>query len=115
MVKKRDYSRYKVEEVLDTISEGKGNWGKFLIKASMDDGPSTVDIRHLGIDEDGEYIIGKGISLRDDEADKLTDSLLEHGYGDMITLAREYKKRKNTFYPKETTEDEVISDIEKRA
>jgi hypothetical protein len=40
----------------------------------------------------------KGISLTDEEADKLTDSLITNGFGNIVTLAREYKHRKETYY-----------------
>ena len=110
-----DDSRYKIEEILDVIGEPKNNWGKFILKATMDDGPEMIDIRNLGKKEDGSYTIGKGISLRNDEADQVTDSLLKHGFGDMLNLTKEYKKRKNTFYPSDYTEDDVINDLENRA
>jgi hypothetical protein len=99
MAKKKDYDRYTIEEIIDTISESeKANWGKFLLRASMDDKPSTIDIRHIGIDKNNKYIIGKGISLNNKEADKLTNSLVTNGYGDTDVIEEAIKKRKSVYY-----------------
>ena len=46
-----DPSRFKVEEVIDNISESaNSNWGKFLIRASFDDGPANINIRTKKMD-----------------------------------------------------------------
>ena len=97
--KEKDYNRYHIEEILDTISERKeSNWGKFLVRASLDDNPSTVDLRNLCIKEDGTYKIGKGISLNNMEADKATDALVSHGFGTYEVLQKECDRRKRIFY-----------------
>ena len=98
--KKKDYSRYKVEEIIATITESdKSDWGKFIIRASMDDAASTIDIRHLGINKDTkEYIIGKGISMSPSETDRVTDSLVLNGYGHTGILEEAIQKRKSVYY-----------------
>jgi hypothetical protein len=99
---KEYYSRYQIEEVLTTLSKNeKTKWGKFVIRSSYNDAPSTLSIRQLGENEDGTYIIGKGINLDDNEADRLTESLVDTGYGDLDTLEASCKKRRSIYYPEE--------------
>ena len=101
-------SRYNIEKVLTTLSQNENSkWGKFVVKAAMDDSPSTLDIRHLGEKEDGTFIIGKGISLNDTEADRLTESLVDNGYGDLDVLEASCKRRRSVYYPEDN--DDGIS------
>lgn len=82
MAKKKDFSRYKIEEIVATISEKKNSdWGKFIVKASMDDKPSTIDIRNLKIAPNGDITLGKGISLSNEEVDSLVEILIMVGFG----------------------------------
>jgi hypothetical protein len=104
--KEKDYSRYKIDQIIEGLSKSqRSDWGKYLLRASMDDSPSTIDIRYLALHDDGTYNVGKGISLTDEEADKLTDSLITNGFGNIVTLAREYKHRKETYYSNISDED----------
>jgi hypothetical protein len=99
MAKNKDYSRYSIEETICTLSQSeKSKWGKFVVKASMDDSPATLDIRHLCQKDDGTYIIGKGISLNDTEADALTESLVDNGYGNLDKLEESCKRRRSIYY-----------------
>ena len=101
MAKKKswDANRYSIEEIVDTISErSNSNWGKFIIRARMDDHPSTLDLRNLSLDNEGNVEkIGKGISLSNDEADNLTNLLFEHGYGSSERMEKAIKKRKKMY------------------
>lgn len=95
---KKDYdpSRYKVEEIIENISESNSsNWGKFIIRASFDDKPSTIDIRNMKMGE--EPIIGKGISLSDEEVDTVVNTLISKGYGNIDILQEEIKRRQKVF------------------
>ena len=105
--KKWDAERYQIEEVVDTISErSNSNWGKFIIRARMDDHPSTVDLRNLALDSEGKVSkIGKGISLSAEEADRLTDLLCEHGYGNEEKIRKSLKKRKEMYGFSEKDDD----------
>ena len=78
-----DINRYTIEEVLGTVSEKENSdWGKFIVKARMDEHVSNIDIRNLKFSSDGKLDkIGKGISLTEVEADTLTDLLIENGFG----------------------------------
>lgn len=97
MAKKNyDPSRYQVEEIIENISESaNSNWGKFIIRASFDDKPSTVDIRNMKVGD--EPIIGKGISLTDEEVDKVVDVLVSRGYGSVDTMKTEIERRNKIF------------------
>ena len=88
-------SKYKVEEIIETLSEGYNDWGKFVVKARYDDKPSTIDIRRIKFGE--ETIMGKGISLSDPECDKVVDSLAKRGYGTTEVLEDEIKRRKKMY------------------
>ena len=91
-----DASKYKVEEIIETISEGKNNdWGKFIIKARFEDNPSTIDIRRMKFGE--ETVVGKGISLTDGECDKVVNSLAQRGYGSSEVFEKEIKRRKKMY------------------
>lgn len=99
--KKKDYDpeRYQIEEFIETISESKeSNWGKFVLKAKMDDNPSTID-RHIKVGD--KPFIGKGISLSDLECDSVVDCLLKRGYGRTEVLEEELENRKTLYGFKE--------------
>ena len=98
MGKKKDFSKYSIKEILATISEKKNsNFGKYVAKCAFDKKAPTIDIRNLGITDDGNYIIGKGISLTPDETEKLSNVLIDLGYGDTIKMEDSIKKRKKMY------------------
>ena len=51
---------------------------KEVLRMIWNDNPVTVDIR--SVDKQNNFV-GKGISLSDEECDKLVDILLDRGYG----------------------------------
>lgn len=98
--KKKDYdnTRYTVEEVIDTLSEGKCGWGKRIVRGYMDDNPSTIDVRYLKIDEeDGSYRPGKGISLSDEDCDGVVNALVRRGFGSSDVLSSELERRERVY------------------
>lgn len=104
-MKNRGDYRYRVEDVLCTLSEGKSGWGKFVVRASYDDNPTNVGIRYLKHDEEtDEFTIGKGISLTDEEADTLTETMVDNGYGDLEKLEASCKKRRSVYYPEDDSD-----------
>lgn len=109
-----DPSRFKVEEVIDNISESaNSNWGKFLIRASFDDGPANINIRSMKMDE--EPVIGKGISLTDEEVDTMVDKLVDIGFGSIDVLQSAINKRKSQYggFSFGDTDDDVLTiDVE---
>ena len=92
---------YAVESVLGVISESTSSpWGKYVITARNGDKPSTTDVRNLrrGTTGDVQFeTIGKGISLNGFEADKLTDIMLENGFGTTEVLEAELARRKSMY------------------
>ena len=91
-----DPTRYKIEDMWETISERpNSNWGKFLFRGRFDDNPSTVDIRNVKIG--GERIVGKGISLTDEETDTVVNALVKRGYGSIEVFDEEKKRRRKLY------------------
>ena len=66
-----------VIERIDTLKET-NNYSKEVLRMIWGDNPVTVDIRVVN---KSNNFIGKGISLTDEECDKLVDILLDRGYG----------------------------------
>ena len=104
MAKKKHFKKvketmYHVNEIIATISRNENsNWGKFVAKCAMDDQPETIDVRHIGFDkETGNYKVGKGVALNNEEADILTDTLVSLGYGHLEVLDKEVKRRKKLY------------------
>lgn len=99
---------YKIEKVLGNISESKSsNWGKFVVRARLKDNPSTVDIRNLKVNEDGEFTIGKGVSLSNEDTDRLANLLVKLGYGDTEEIKSSIYDR-DVLYGKEEPEPKQI-------
>ena len=62
---------------LGTLKES-NNYSKEVLQMIWGDNPVTLDIRMVNKTND---FVGKGISLSDEECDKLVDILLDEGYG----------------------------------
>ncbi len=115
MGKKNKPLEFKVEELIGPVKESKNsNWCKYIAKISYNDRPANVDIRNIQFKEDGDYFLGKGISLTDEECDTMVDILLERGYGSIDQIAYVYDKRKSFFDGDFFSEEEIIEDKRKR-
>jgi hypothetical protein len=64
-----DASRYKIEEIIETLSEGKNNdWGKFIVKAIIENADNTgniidkriIDVKRSDSGEDLTVILDDG-------------------------------------------------------
>ena len=73
---KKEFKSEVIERVA-TLKETNG-YTKEVIRMIWGDNPITMDIRMVNKSND---FIGKGISLSDEECDKLVDILLDRGYG----------------------------------
>ena len=73
---KKEFKSEVIERVA-TLKETNG-YTKEVIRMIWGDNPITMDIRMVNKSND---FIGKGISLSDEECDKLVDVLLDRGYG----------------------------------
>ena len=66
-----------VIERIGTLKETNG-YTKEILRMIWSDNPITTDIRMVN---KSNNFVGKGISLSDEECDKLVDILLDQGYG----------------------------------
>ena len=76
MANKKEFKSEVIERI-DTLKET-NNYSKEVIRMIWGDNPITIDIRVVN---KSNNFIGKGISLTDEECDKLVDILLDRGYG----------------------------------
>ena len=76
MANKKEFKSEVIERI-DTLKET-SNYSKEILRMIWGDNPVTVDIRVVN---KSNNFIGKGISLTDEECDKLVDILLDRGYG----------------------------------
>lgn len=77
MAKNKDFKHEVIEHLTD-LKEYNSDYSKSVLRMIWGDNPITVDIRMMNKSKD---FIGKGISLTDEECDKLVDTLLDNGYG----------------------------------
>jgi hypothetical protein len=73
---KKEFKSEVVEHIA-ILKEGE-RYQKEVLRMIWNDNPITVDIR--SVDKNSNFV-GKGISLSDEECDKLVDILLDRGYG----------------------------------
>ena len=104
MAKKKHFKKvketmYHVNGIIAELSHNENStWGKYVARCAMNDEPETIDVRHIGFDKvTGNYKVGKGVALNPTEADILTDTLLELGYGHIEVLDKELKRRKKLY------------------
>lgn len=91
---KDDFS-YEMIEFLGSIKESpSSDWSKSVARISWNGNPSTIDIRNMNL---GKDIMGKGISLSDEEADSLVDLLLSEDYGSIEMIESALNKKKCRF------------------
>jgi hypothetical protein len=84
-----------IEEVIGVLKENdKNDWVKAVARISWGDNPATLDIRNINM---AKMQPMKGISLSDEEADRLTTILLENDYGDLAELEAAVKRKKSRF------------------
>ena len=98
--------KYDLIEIYDTIEE-KGNWATLLTKVSWKGRPPVYDIRKydmrtLGTDN---VVMGKGCSIESDESmDRLTDKLIEMGFGSSKNV-KEVMNRDEDFFDYDEEDD----------
>lgn len=73
---KKDFDNEVIEHI--AVLKESDKYSKEVVRMRWFDNPITVDIRMVNKTND---FIGKGISLSDEECDKLVDILLDRGYG----------------------------------
>lgn len=102
MAKKDDFT-FKVEDFFGSVKESDHHdWTKAVLRITWGDSPTTVDIRNVNM---GQNRMGKGISLTNEEVDKLVDILLPYDYGTLSALEDALAKRKNLFMIQDAIEN----------
>ena len=79
--------KYDINEEFGTeiISEG-GNSFLAMRKISWNGGNEKLDIRKYLINSEGNEIMGKGVSITDEDANTLVNLLIDKGYGNPKTI-----------------------------
>lgn len=102
---KKEDIKYEMIEFLGSVKENSNSdWSKSVARISWNDKPSTIDIRNMNLSQE---IMGKGISLTDEEVDNLVDLLLSEDYGTVEALTEALEKKKNRFTI-QSNEDDLI-------
>lgn len=101
--KKNTELPYNIEEFIGAIKESpKSDWCKAILRMTWGDNPTTIDIRNIKMGD--TKIIGKGISLSNEEADRLIKILLDNGFGNLEDLEDAIKKKRSFFTLKDDSE-----------
>lgn len=82
------------EEFGDHILEETGNGSTNLRRISWNGRPHKLDIRKYSY-KDGEERMMKGVSLSDEAANQLTNTLVDKGFGDTRSIISSIKNRKD--------------------
>jgi len=84
-----------IKDFIGVLKESdKHDWCKAVAKISWNGRPATLDIRNINMAK-GEA--RKGISLTDEEADRLTDILLENDYGSLEAIKEALDRKRSRF------------------
>ena len=113
--KDKDFS-YTIEQFVGSVKESdKSDWCKAVLRMKWGDNPTSLDIRNVDMNPDNRRI-GKGISLTNEEADKLVSILLDEGYGSLESLEKAIEKKKSFFTVSKEKDDEefegIVIDVE---
>jgi|HigsolmetaAR202D_1030399.scaffolds.fasta_scaffold11353_5 Uncharacterized protein conserved in bacteria len=93
---KKDEVTFNIEEHIAVLSENdKNDWVKAVDRISWNGRPATLDIRKRNMSK--PEIWPSGISLTDEEADRLTDILLDQDYGSIEALEEALRRKKSRF------------------
>jgi len=104
----KDEFTSEIEEVIGVLKENdKNDWVKAVARISWNGNPATLDIRNINMAKNDPK---KGISLSDEEADRLVDILLEHDYGSLESLNKAVDKKKSRFTVKAPVNDTYFDD-----
>ena len=84
-----------IEKIIGKLND-KDNWTKALMIISWYDNPPTVDIRNVCMSVD-PHRVSSGISLSNEEADRLVSILLDEGFGSLEDIEKALKKRREIY------------------
>lgn len=87
--------KYNIDSYIGSIKESdKHDWCKAVLMMTWGENPPSLDIRNVNM---AQHRIGKGISLSDEEVDRLVDILVENDYGSLETLRQAVAKREQIY------------------
>lgn len=93
--KKPEKIKFEIREFIGTLKESdQHDWCKSVARIEWNGNPISLDIRNLNL---SDHRAGKGISLTDEEVDKLITLLLENDYGSLELLEKAIAKKRNRF------------------
>lgn len=103
---KKEFKYFILTDDMVILDENpKSDWVKAIVRISWNDKPPAINIRNLKLVNDGDPILGKGISLSDEETDVLVDALLDKGYGSKEAVERSLENKSDiSFIPIELNE-----------
>lgn len=103
MSKKKEEFSFIIEEHMGCLKQSEEHgWTKDIVKIIWGNNSPTVDIRNMNITQNR---VGKGISLTNEECDKMVDILLNNGYGTVEQIKKALEERKNIFTPSQFNEE----------
>lgn len=86
---------FEIDHMIGTLKpDSSSGWNKAVGFVRWNDNTPTLDIRNMNLDKG---VMGKGISLSNEEADELVDLLLQNDYGSVKAIEEALEKRKS-FY-----------------
>lgn len=95
-----------IEEVVGVLKEAETHdWATMVARISWNDNPSKLEIRQVNLTQD---IIGKGIALTDEEAEKLTDILISSDYGSVDVMQEAIKRKVSRFTVSSEVDDKIL-------
>lgn len=101
---------YNIESFIGSLKESdKHDWCKSVLRISWGENPPTLDIRNVNM---AQKRIGKGISLSNEEVDKLVNILLDNDYGSLENLEQAITRKREIFSLTDDI-DRVIDNDEK--
>jgi len=100
--------KFEIVELIGALKENdQHNWSKSVARIAWNDNPITLDIRHMNIPDNK---VNKGISLTDEEVDKLITLLLDNDYGSLELLERAISKKRQRFTIDNNSDMNFIND-----
>ena len=106
---------YEIGDILGVVKESETtDWGKVVayfnwLSEKKKGDKTTLDIRNYNF---GTKQIGKGISLSSEEADRLTNILLENDFGSLEELEKAVKRKRDFFTITDEIDTALLDEID---
>lgn len=107
MAKKNPDFTYSIDDFMGAVKESPSHdWCKAILRITWGDNPQTIDIRNVNMSK-GNQRIGKGVSLSNEEADRVVSILLDNGFGSLEDIERALKERRHIFTVDDDSDNSV--------